>query len=54
MAPRELMCCLVRQVEVGPPGKSLADKFVFGLINRRGAVVGVLEGMRNYPVISIL
>ena len=33
----------------GPPGKSLADKFVFGVINRRGEVVGVLEGMRDYP-----
>ncbi|CAG1005222.1 diamine N-acetyltransferase [Anaerolineae bacterium] len=27
----------------------LADKFVFGLINRRGEIVGVLEGMRHYP-----
>ena len=32
-----------------PPGRSLADKFIFGLIDRRGDVVGVLEGMRDYP-----
>jgi ribosomal protein S18 acetylase RimI-like enzyme len=32
-----------------PPGRSLADKFVFGLVNHRGEVVGVLEGMRHYP-----
>ena len=32
-----------------PPGRSLADKFVFGLVNRRGEIVGVLEGMCNYP-----
>ena len=33
----------------GPPGRSLADKFVFSLLNRRGEVVGVLEGIRDYP-----
>ncbi len=35
--------------QAAPPGRSLADKFVFGLIDRRGEIVGVLEGMRHYP-----
>ena len=32
-----------------PAGKSLADKFLYGLLNRQGTLVGVLEGMRHYP-----
>jgi ribosomal protein S18 acetylase RimI-like enzyme len=32
-----------------PPGRSLDDKFVYGILDRQGSVVGVLEGMRNYP-----
>jgi len=35
--------------QAAPPGRSLADKFVFGLIDRRDEIVGVLEGMRHYP-----
>ena len=33
----------------GPPDKSLDDKFVFGFIDCQKAVVGLLEGMRDYP-----
>jgi GNAT superfamily N-acetyltransferase len=32
-----------------PAGRSLRDKFVYGAQDRQGAIVGVLEGMRNYP-----
>lgn len=32
-----------------PPGRSLADKFVFGLLDRRGEIIAVLEGLRHYP-----
>ncbi|MGO9014298.1 MAG: GNAT family N-acetyltransferase [Dissulfurispiraceae bacterium] len=32
-----------------PPGRSLTDKFVFGLVNCQGAITGVLEVTRNYP-----
>lgn len=32
-----------------PPGKSLSDKFLFGIFEREGEIVGVLEGMRHYP-----
>lgn len=32
-----------------PEGKSLRDKFLYGLQNRKGAIVGLLEGMRDYP-----
>ena len=32
-----------------PPGRSLSGKFLYGLWNRQGAMVGVLEGMRDYP-----
>jgi hypothetical protein len=33
----------------GPPGRSLADKFVFGVVDRQGVLVGCLDGMRSYP-----
>jgi len=33
----------------GPPGKALDDKFVFGLVDVGGDIVGLLEGMRDYP-----
>jgi ribosomal protein S18 acetylase RimI-like enzyme len=32
-----------------PPGRSLNDKFVYGLLDRNGDILGVLEGMRHYP-----
>jgi len=32
-----------------PAGKSPDDKFVFGIVDRWKSIVGVLEGMRNYP-----
>ena len=32
-----------------PPGKSLSDKFLYGILDRKGNIVGALEGMRNYP-----
>jgi len=32
-----------------PKGKSLSDKFIYGLMDRQGAIVGVLEGIRHYP-----
>lgn len=32
-----------------PPGRSLADKFLYGVFDRQGGLVGVLEGMRHYP-----
>jgi GNAT superfamily N-acetyltransferase len=32
-----------------PPGHSLDHKFVYGILNRTGEIIGVLEGMRHYP-----
>jgi ribosomal protein S18 acetylase RimI-like enzyme len=32
-----------------PPGRSLNDKYLYGVIDRQGEMVGMLEGMRNYP-----
>jgi len=32
-----------------PAGKSIRDKFLYGLLDRKGTIVGVLEGMRHYP-----
>ncbi|MGB8213909.1 MAG: GNAT family N-acetyltransferase [Anaerolineales bacterium] len=32
-----------------PEGKSLNDKFLYGLLDRKGGIVGVLEGIRDYP-----
>jgi ribosomal protein S18 acetylase RimI-like enzyme len=32
-----------------PAGRSLDDKFLYGLVERNGEVVGLLEGMRHYP-----
>jgi ribosomal protein S18 acetylase RimI-like enzyme len=32
-----------------PPGRSLSDKFLYGVWDRKGNIVGVLEGMRHYP-----
>jgi GNAT superfamily N-acetyltransferase len=32
-----------------PAGRSLGDKFLYGLLDRTGDIVGVLEGMRHYP-----
>jgi len=36
-----------------PPGRSTDDKFVYGLLDRGGNILGVLEGMRHYPDESI-
>jgi len=33
----------------GPPGRPLDDKFIFGLVDARGEIAGLLEGMRDYP-----
>jgi ribosomal protein S18 acetylase RimI-like enzyme len=35
--------------EDAPPGRSLDDKFVYGLVDGNGNILGVLEGMRHYP-----
>jgi ribosomal protein S18 acetylase RimI-like enzyme len=32
-----------------PPGRTFSDKLVMGIINRVGDIIGVLDGMRNYP-----
>jgi len=32
-----------------PPGRSLNDKFLYGILNQKEEIVGVFEGMRNYP-----
>ncbi len=32
-----------------PPGRSLDDKFMFGILDQSGAIVGILEGMVDYP-----
>jgi ribosomal protein S18 acetylase RimI-like enzyme len=32
-----------------PAGKSLSDKFLYGLLDQKGAIVGVLEGIHHYP-----
>ena len=32
-----------------PAGKSLTDKFLYGILDRNQAVVGVLEGICDYP-----
>jgi ribosomal protein S18 acetylase RimI-like enzyme len=32
-----------------PPGRLVDDKFVYGLLDGSGNIVGVLEGMRHYP-----
>lgn len=35
--------------EETPPNRSAADKFLYGIRNQAGRLVGVLEGMRAYP-----
>ena len=32
-----------------PPGRSLDDKFIYGLLDRNGNIIGLLEGMQHYP-----
>jgi hypothetical protein len=32
-----------------PPGRSIDNKFLFGIVDRKGDFVGVLEGMIDYP-----
>jgi ribosomal protein S18 acetylase RimI-like enzyme len=32
-----------------PPGKSLDDKFVFGIVNQQNGLVGLLDTLRCYP-----
>ncbi len=32
-----------------PPGRALADKFIFGFVDSRGQLVGLLEGLCAYP-----
>lgn len=36
-----------------PPGKSLKEKFLYGIWQKTGEIIGVLEGMRNYPTESV-
>jgi GNAT superfamily N-acetyltransferase len=33
----------------GPPGRSLKDKFLFGLFDPQGELVAVLDAFKNYP-----
>ena len=33
----------------GPPGKLLEDKFIFGLEDSTGSLLGLLEGYHGYP-----
>jgi GNAT superfamily N-acetyltransferase len=33
----------------GPPGRSLEDKFLYGLFDGQGEMAAVLEGTRRYP-----
>jgi ribosomal protein S18 acetylase RimI-like enzyme len=35
--------------EEAPPGRSLDDKLIYGLLDKSGNILGVLEGMRHYP-----
>jgi ribosomal protein S18 acetylase RimI-like enzyme len=35
--------------QAAPPGRSIKDKFLYGLWDRQENIVGVLEGMRHYP-----
>jgi GNAT superfamily N-acetyltransferase len=35
--------------QAAPPGRSLDDKFLYGVFDRQNQLVGVLEGMRHYP-----
>ncbi len=32
-----------------PPGRSLEDKFMYGVFHEREGLVGLLEGLREYP-----
>jgi len=32
-----------------PPGKSIDDKFMFGIINQQNDLVGLLDTLRDYP-----
>ncbi|BCM89734.1 hypothetical protein IAD21_01581 [Abditibacteriota bacterium] len=32
-----------------PPGKTLADKFLFGLFDEQGTIIGLIESIRYYP-----
>lgn len=32
-----------------PPNRTAKDKFMFGLVNLEGRIVGLLEGNRSYP-----
>ncbi len=36
-------------LQAAPPGRSLDDKLLYGLLDRNGEIVGLLEGMRHYP-----
>lgn len=32
-----------------PPGRSSEDKFLYGIYRKTNGIVGVIEGMKNYP-----
>jgi ribosomal protein S18 acetylase RimI-like enzyme len=32
-----------------PEGRSIRDKFVYGVLDQKGTIEGVLEGIRHYP-----
>ena len=35
-----------------PPGRSVSDKFLYGILDRHGELAGVLEGMAHYPEVG--
>jgi ribosomal protein S18 acetylase RimI-like enzyme len=40
-------------MQAAPPGRSLIDKFLYGIFDHQSHLVGVLEGMRHYPEATI-
>ncbi|MDJ0637027.1 MAG: hypothetical protein QNJ34_27875 [Xenococcaceae cyanobacterium MO_188.B29] len=32
-----------------PEGKSLCDKFMFGIVDSQGEIIGLIESIRGYP-----
>lgn len=39
----------VEDFSSAPPGKALADKFLFGIVGPQGQLVGLLDALRRYP-----
>jgi RimJ/RimL family protein N-acetyltransferase len=40
---------VAKEFQSVPPGNSLDDKFVFGIVNQQNDLVGLLEALRWYP-----